>query len=315
MSDDGMIDEFKVEAAELFENAENSLLKIDKGEDFLSNYNNIFRSFHSLKGAAGMFGLLAVQEHMHKLESLFEAQKKVAKMNNKQVDYFLSGIDIAKRLLDGDEGANFYHIEIADFNKEDQDLTATTTPATAAAPALKPKVKLERKKGIIFIVSETKESAEAISKIFETNNYTPVIYNTTKEALDVFESINPDVVFGGIETIQAVKDLGTEVPSIFISESITQAKIKEAIEHGAYTFVPKPYEAIPVLAICGNAISKHKTMELLEKSVNYILYQFTDLDTYLKAQGKEGIRTALKKDLQYILEQRKALSNFSTLGE
>ena len=44
MSDDGMIDEFKIEASELFEEAENSLLNIDKGQDFLSNYNGIFRA-------------------------------------------------------------------------------------------------------------------------------------------------------------------------------------------------------------------------------------------------------------------------------
>lgn len=39
MEDDLMIEEFKIEAAEMFENAEEGLLNIDKGLDFNSNYN------------------------------------------------------------------------------------------------------------------------------------------------------------------------------------------------------------------------------------------------------------------------------------
>ena len=309
MSDDGMIDEFKVEAAELFENAENSLLNIDKGEDFLSNYNNIFRSFHSLKGAAGMFGLMTLQEHMPKLESLFEAQKKIGKMNNKQVDYFLSGIDTAKKLLDG-EDANFYHIEIANFNEIENDSTPVAAPV-----ATKTKIKLDRKKGVIFLISDSQGSADALSEILESNDYVTFKFSKIQDASDAFESINPEVVFGGLETVETMRSIASEVPVIFISEDITKSAMKEALQLGAYAFVAKPYEQLPILALCGNAINKNKTMQLLEKSVNYILYQFTDLDQYLKSQGKEGIRSALKKDLQYILEQRKAINNFSTLGE
>jgi chemotaxis protein histidine kinase CheA len=309
MSDDGMVDEFKVEAAELFENAENSLLNIDKGEDFLSNYNNIFRAFHSLKGAAGMFGLMSLQEHMHKLESLFEAQKKIAKMNNKQVDYFLSGIDVAKKLLD-DEEVNFYHIEIANFNEIEQDSTPASIPV-----ASKPKVKLDRKKGVVFIVSDVVSSAESLGDILETYNYTVFKFKTAKEALASVESLVPEVVFGDLEIIAALKEESPETPTIFISEKLSQHKMQEAMERGAYALLDKPYEPIPVVALCGNAITKNKTMQLLEKSINYILYQFTDLDLYLKSQGKEGIRSALKKDLQSILEQRKLINNFTTFGE
>jgi chemotaxis protein histidine kinase CheA len=309
MSDDAMVDEFKVEAAELFENAENSLLNIDKGEDFLSNYNNIFRAFHSLKGAAGMFGLMELQEHMHKLESLFEAQKKVATMNNKQVDYFLSGIDVAKKLLDGEE-ANFYHIEISNFNEIEQ------TSAPAAIPiATKPKTKLDRKRGVIFIVSDNKDTANSLQEILEVSEYATLIFATTDEAVSSLESLNPEVVFCGLQMIAEMKTNSPETPAIFISETLTQSKMKEAIRMGAYAFIATPFEPIPVLALCGNAINKHMTMKLVEKSVNYILYQFTDLDLYLKSQGKDGIRTALKKDLQSILEQRKAITNFSTFGE
>lgn len=309
MSDDGMIDEFKVEAAELFENAENSLLNIDKGEDFLSNYNNIFRAFHSLKGAAGMFGLLPLQEHMHKLESLFEAQKKIATMNNKQIDYFLTGIDIAKKLLDG-EDANFYHIEIANFNEVEQD----STPVTLPTPT-KSKIKLNRKKGVIFIISKSIEFNSQIKAILENNEFTAFDFTTSSEALVDIESYIPNVIVCNLENIEEVKSESPDSVIVLLSDKLSEDKIKEAILLGAHSVLSMPFEEVTVLNICGNAISKNMTMQLLEKAVSYILYQFTDLDVFLKSQGKEGIRTALKKDLQTILELRKSISNFSSIEE
>jgi hypothetical protein len=48
---------------------------------------------------------------------------------------------------------------------------------------------------------------------------------------------------------------------------------------------------------------------LLEKSVNLILYQLSDLDEYLRIAGKESLRVTLKENLQTILEQKKILKN------
>jgi hypothetical protein len=46
---------------------------------------------------------------------------------------------------------------------------------------------------------------------------------------------------------------------------------------------------------------------LLEKSINYILYQFGALDQYLADQGKENIRLSLKSELKNILENKRIL--------
>jgi FixJ family two-component response regulator len=256
-----------------------------------------------------MFGLTDLQEHMHKLESLFEAQKKIASMNNKQIDYFLGGIDVAKRLLNG-EKVNFYHIEISSFNEIEQDSTAVVKPT---ATKLKPKV--ERGKGVIFIVTADSENAATLGGFLEEHHYVPHKFATPDEAMASLETLNPEVVMGGLEMIEALKMVESDVQVIFISENMTHDMQRAAFLNGAYAFVSEPYEALQVVTLCANAINKIKTLKLLETSVNYILYQFTDLDQFLKSQGKEGIRTALKKDLQNILEQRKAISNFSSLGE
>ena len=89
--DESIFGEFEIEAREMLEESEDKLLAIENGGDFHENYNGIFRAFHSLKGAAGMFGLDELQKHMHLLETLFESLNKIGQMEKDQVDYFLKG--------------------------------------------------------------------------------------------------------------------------------------------------------------------------------------------------------------------------------
>jgi CheY-like chemotaxis protein/HPt (histidine-containing phosphotransfer) domain-containing protein len=315
-SDESMIEEFKVEAAEMFENAETGLLNIDKGMDFNSNFNSIFRSFHSLKGAAGMFGMNELQAHMHKVESLFEAQKKFEKMNKDQVDYFLSSIDAAKLLIEG-ESCEFNHIEINLFNVVPSVNEAPSTPKEALV--VNKVEKITRKKGVVFIVDDEPDLVDVLSEILETCDYTIYKFYNGQEALDEFEVLKPDVIlsdimmpkFNGIQMLKAIYELSTTTPVIFISGNISKEKMQEALQYGATAFIDKPFDNKAVLEICQNAVKKSQTSFLLEKSINFILYQFSDLDEYLKNSGKENVRMALKAELEDILKLRKTLKSLN----
>ena len=308
MSDhDAMINEFKIEAAEMFQNAEDGLLNIDKGIDFIANFNSVFRSFHSLKGAAGMFGMDDLQAHMHKVESLFEAQKKNGGLKKHQIDYFLEAVDSAKTLIDGGK-SDFIHIDIDKFNEE---------AAIAAKPHLPKVEKLDRKNGVVFIVDDETDILEILSTIIEINNYAIYKFENGKDALDAFEKYKPDVVLsdimmpimGGIEFLKEVNEVSPQTPVIFISGNLSKEKIQEALKYGAYAFIDKPFKNLEILNICRNAVKRSQSMQLLEKSINFILYQFHDLDRYLESQGKDNVRIILKSELQIILEQRKILKN------
>jgi chemotaxis protein histidine kinase CheA len=95
------INEFKLEARELVETAERSLLLLDGGDSFLKNYDAIFRAFHNLKGSAGMLEMYKLQEHMHVLENTLTAQKDKGVIGRELIDYFLKGCDVARNILDG----------------------------------------------------------------------------------------------------------------------------------------------------------------------------------------------------------------------
>lgn len=96
------IKEFKTEALELLDVAERSLLSLDDGEDFRSCFDAIFRSFHNLKGAAGMMEMLPLQAHMHELENLLMRFKDASILPKKYVTCLLKGADCARALLMGE---------------------------------------------------------------------------------------------------------------------------------------------------------------------------------------------------------------------
>jgi FixJ family two-component response regulator len=310
VSNDAMIDEFKIEAFEMFEDAEECFLNIDKGMEFNSSYNRIFRSFHSLKGAAGMFGMIDLQSHMHKLESLLESQKVKGKFKKHQIDYFLKGLDAGKELLNGIQ-TNFVHIDLADFDKEDG--TSLAVPEVKVLEASGPNT--GKKLGTIFIVDDEPDIVDVLSRIIGEQDYVIHKFYNGEDALNAFEKLKPEVILSdikmpkldGVQMLKAISDLSTAVPVIFISGNLSKEKMQEALLYGAYAFIDKPFDNMVIATLCKNAIKKYRSMQLLEKSINYIIYQFNDLDEFLKSQGKESMRLSLKNELQVILEQRKIL--------
>lgn len=97
------IDEFKVEAQELMDIAEKSLLALDNGGDFKTCFDSIFRSFHNLKGGAGMMELLDLQAHTHELETIFMGFKEKTSIPKNYINLFLRGIDAARTILNGEK--------------------------------------------------------------------------------------------------------------------------------------------------------------------------------------------------------------------
>jgi DNA-binding response OmpR family regulator len=265
-----------------------------------------------------MFGLGELQSHMHKLESLLESQKKHGTMNENQIDYFLQGVDEAKLLLDGQE-SHFKHATIEVFNKEFCGQTSSGEVAVSKNATIKTE-KIDRKNGVIFIVDDEPEIVDILNKIIEKNNYAVYKFYNGEDAVNAFEKYKPDAILSGIvmpklngiEMIKAIRQISAHTPVVFISGNISKEKMQEALQFGAYAFIDKPFNNLVINNLCRNAIRKSQAMNLLEKSINYILYQFSDLDDYLKSTGKESFRQSLKAELKTILEQRKILKNIVT---
>ena len=93
------INEFKIEALEFLDTAEKSLLSLDAGAEFTKVYDTIFRCLHNLKGGAGMMEMVELQKHTHELETAFVLFKSHTNISKTDVDYFLSGIDKSRSII------------------------------------------------------------------------------------------------------------------------------------------------------------------------------------------------------------------------
>lgn len=137
------IEGFKTEAVELLDVAEKSLLALDLGSSFKQTYDAVFRSFHNLKGAAGMMEMHRLQAHTHELESVLMPFKDLDGMPKNYISYFLNGIDASRSILDGNDVEFNYqgYIEqpanaagVAQMSDE-QKSQPSNIPDTASEPA------------------------------------------------------------------------------------------------------------------------------------------------------------------------------------
>lgn len=94
-------DAFFEEVAEHLAVVEDGLLELEQHPDDRDLLNKIFRSAHSIKGGAGMFGFNAVAQFTHKMETLLDLLRNGQKAVSPAIaDLLLKSTDCLKTLID-----------------------------------------------------------------------------------------------------------------------------------------------------------------------------------------------------------------------
>ena len=343
--DEEVLAEFSIEAEELLGEAEEVLLKIESTDSFDEDFNKIFRSFHSLKGAAGMFEIDELQSFMHTIEDQFESTKDQGSMDQHQVDYFLEAIDCARKILGGQSiefDTQAFSGEASPKPSEPQENSQTAVEAKQE-PSEEEKVppseplaekpspireqtqknvetkkanELGSDKGIVYIVDDEDFICESLSEILKDHGHEVVSFTDPSKVLEKVKEQTPDLIctdlkmpqMSGLDLLNQMRENSYDFPIVFISGFIDNELLTEGLSCGASGFLEKPFEEHQVIGLVSNAIEKHKAWKLLNKSINYILYQFNDLDSFLESQGKNTIRQSLRTELQELLTLKKSLS-------
>lgn len=298
------IQEFITEAEDLLNTAESNLIGMDKGEDFATHYASVFRVFHSLKGGGSMLGLTALQNHMHQVESMLTPFKTEGSMPKNYINFFLTSIDAARKIMAG---------ENVQFNY-------SLTSATPAAPA-KAKINTEKSENklVAYAVDDEKEILSTLSELLLEGNFTVETFEQPENLLKRITEKRPDVVLTdmkmptmtGLDVLKEIRKLDSELPVIFVSGYLSMEVLIEAIQAGVFAAVEKPFNNDILLKYASRAAVSYKTMNYFNRSVNLILYQFTDLDDFLKTAGKEDVRKSIKTEIEQLLGYRKALKQLS----
>ena len=70
---DKLVTTFVDEASELLEDLEKALLRLEQDKHSKDNVGEVFRTMHSLKGSASMFGFDSISSLTHHLESIYQS--------------------------------------------------------------------------------------------------------------------------------------------------------------------------------------------------------------------------------------------------
>lgn len=92
--DEDILQDFLVEAGEIFENLNEQLLDLEQNPEDMNLLNAVFRGFHTIKGGAGFLGVTALIELCHRAENLFD------KIRNGDRQYDGENVDIVLQAYD-----------------------------------------------------------------------------------------------------------------------------------------------------------------------------------------------------------------------
>ena len=308
------VTEFMTEATENLDSGEAHLLKMDRGEPFVANYDAAFRAFHSIKGVAGMLGMDALQSHLHQLETQLQNCRSNNELSKEQISYFLKGIDSTRQLLKG-EAINFDY----NFPSASAPSAREQTPAPAKKPTSIQQIESSTF-GFAVVIDDDLDMTEFLSDTLKNSGFTVHGFTDPSEAIKKLPELKPDLIFSdmkmpkmtGLEVLNEVVKFNSDIPVIFSSGYLTKEDLIEAITLGVFGILEKPFQESQLVTMALNAVHKHKFVKLLNRSINFMMFQLTDLENYLEQSGQPEAKNHLQKEIKMILEARRELKKIKS---
>jgi DNA-binding response OmpR family regulator/HPt (histidine-containing phosphotransfer) domain-containing protein len=320
------IEEFKVEAEELLEVAESSLLALDKGGDFGKYYDAIFRAFHSVKGAAGMLNWSSLQHHMHLIENHFQQCKGLSSLAKVRVTYFLDGIDASRKLLALQEIDFKYELPGEGESRKSAIEAKGPLPGQKAPPSVlekrvppsAPRPILNKNSIPVIVLDDEPDIVEILTEILTDGGYEVFGYTSSELALQEVALKKPQAFFSdmnmpnlsGLDVLRAINKIDSDIPLIFVSAHLSKEILIESLSYGVYGAIEKPFNVNQILAIAENATRRYQLGMLLNRSMNFVMYQFSALEEYLTEKGLIEIKEMMVKEMQLLLDVRRELREF-----
>ena len=304
---DREISEFKIEAEELLEQAENNLLDLENGGEFTANYDSIFRAFHSIKGASGMLGMELLQSHMHLVENHFQGLKETAKISKEQIGYFLRSVDHARALL-----AN----KIEEFNLDFNNITKSQITDSANKPIAEINKKNKSEAPLrVMVIDDEEYLVDILKETLEHVGFEVFGFTKPEEAVSSLSVLKPDVVctdmkmpgLSGFDVLNKIQNYDEDIPVIFISGHMDKEMLIESMSLGVHAVIEKPFKDTVVFNTAFSAAKRFKTLKLLTKTINLLIANMNEIVEHLLVTGKEDEAKLLKAEYSQLIQSRRDL--------
>jgi len=297
--------EFFQEAKDLLETAETALVKYSKShENFEYTYNQVFRAFHSIKGAASMLALNDLKEHLHKIETDLSKLKNNKDLTSDEINYFLTAIDASMNYFESN------HI------KFDYNLNTNNPDTTNKISVPNDKRMTKQDAPIVYAIDDEPDILDILKDILNQDKIECKTFLKANELYEAIKSKSPNVVLTdmqmpdltGLQVLSEVKKIDPELPVIFISGYLTKdILIKGITEDGIFAAIEKPFDNDKTVLIVRKAIKQNQLSKLLDKTLNVLMYQMPDLCEFLKNMEKTDLERTLREEVQSLIKLRRTL--------
>ena len=125
----------------------------------------------------------------------------------------------------------------------------------------------------ILVVDDEKGIREGCRRILTSEGYAVDVAENGKQGLDMVKAKSYDLllvdlmmpVMSGMEFMDAVRQLDTEIIMIVITGFATVETAVEAMKHGAYDYIPKPFTPDQLLSVLNRGLEKRLLSREAEK--------------------------------------------------
>lgn len=282
--DSGILDEFSLEARELLDDAEDSLLKLKGEENYQEIYNSVFRAFHSLKGSSGMMGFDVLQSHLHLLEDYLQKSKGNIKHFTYSVDYYLSGIDAARKILSGENVAFKYEV----FSNQTNETKKDQKPSND---------------GIILCVFKKNEEnlSARLNSALKGMPYQLKIVSVEQVNSDLFSKEKYSILISD-SSLQSFKEnissKNMKKPFLYISKNGGDAQNMEHV-----FFFSQDESDMRLTSIVKLLAQEDKNSELYDKARGLMMYMFSDMEEYLLKNNRHEIHKSITTEIRDFIKK------------
>ena len=213
-----ILESFMIETKEILEKLDLDLMELEKRPEDNELLNQVFRSFHTIKGTSGFFGLNKLTSVTHKCEDILNKLRKgEAKLNSGVMDSILLAYDKLRELLISIENKLNEDVDI----EEALDNLTDTLDALENNKEIKPKEEPQKEKSKTKTRKSKKSSKEL--KVKENNEQEFVMAAQT----DSNEPVNVEEIADDIEEDTEEEVKGSNENSGIKNEKNIVEKLKE----------------------------------------------------------------------------------------
>jgi chemotaxis protein histidine kinase CheA len=323
---DEYLSSFKIEAIQMLQDAEKTLLDLETGCSYVIAYELVLNILQTLRSAATMLGFDVLRIHLHYIESQFQQCKRYSVFPTPLTTYFLDSFAASLELLAGNkidfDYTGFEHLQdtlnrAANHLKGGPEILDTILREVETSPQF---LQVESEIGpkiISYVAGLDSQNSLFVSKVLFEENFDVILFQTPQQALERIESDQPDAIFleinlsidSHLPIIKNFVDIAGSAELIIIDQNITPDKTKTALSTGAHNVIERPLSKIQLGAIARSAGKQARLQKLLTKTVSFMYTFYPELEKALVTTGDKDKLAQFKLHFKELVMIQNAIRN------